>query len=748
MSRVCVAITGDTAEEMLTKADGVVRENPFLEFRLDYLQDPEAAISKLEEFLYERSEVTAVATCRRTTGGGRFRAPAVAQLDILTAAANAGFHLVDLEIETAETISREQFEALRTTLAAKGTGLILSSHDFEATGDLDKTFARLQSFQPDFIKIVSTAKSLTDNVTMMHFLERKSDGANLIGICMGDQGLVSRVLGVRAGSIFTFASATEGEETGPGQIAARTLLETYRIEQVEPSTRVYGVAGSPIRHSLSPLMQNTAFRRETVNAVFLALEAKKLSDLLNLVRELPVAGLAVTMPFKQEILAHLQKTDPLSAKIGACNTVVRAQDGRLFGFNTDVGGITRPIERRMPIRGTRILVLGAGGAARAAVFGLVDKGAEVFILNRTIETAQKLARQAKAKTIRRDQVAKVQFDVIVNATPAGMAGQKVASILEPHELNARLVFDTVYNPLETPLLRTARERGIAIISGVEMFVQQGARQFEIWTGKPAPEDEMMRVVLHALKRRADAQSGGNGLARVAQVIPISVPRSSSVSVAAPAESTALPETSRPTEPQLTGTRHAETLLTDKLPPPVLFKQPAPSSNIAVPTPATHLKAVNPANKAGLHTLPVKVAAGAKQAAPAATAVKAARPTGLSQTTTGKTTGMGRPAAGKGIAGKSVESKTAGSRSAAGKSGAGAAIVRTAKTAPDAGAAGQTNRHASGKPHAGAQTRAKSQAKPQTRSNAAGSNATRGSKTSSAAGGGKPAPSKNAPRGKR
>jgi len=504
MSRVCVAITGDTAAEMLAKADAVVRENAFLEFRLDYLDKPLAAVPRLRDFLYERSEVTAVATCRRVTGGGRFKGSAAAELEILTQASAAGFHLIDLEIETAEALTRAQFAALRAALAEKGTGLVLSSHDFEATRDLNKTFDRLMKFPAEFLKVVSTAKSLADNLEMMRFLEQKSEGSNLIGICMGEQGLVSRVLGVRAGSIFTFAAASEGEETGPGQIAARTLLETYRIDQVETSTRVYGVAGNPVRHSLSPIMQNTAFRRETVNAVFLALETKKLSDLLKLVHELPVHGLAITMPLKQEIMPHLEKTDPLSAKIGACNTVVRSQDGRLFGFNTDVGGITRPLERRLSLRGAKVLVLGAGGAARAAVFGLVEKGAEVFILNRTTETAQKLARQAKAKVIRRDQVAKTQFDVIVNATPAGMAGQKTASILEPHELNTRIVFDTVYNPIDTPLVRMAREKGIPVITGVEMFVQQGARQFEIWTGKPSPEEEMMRVAVHALRRQAES----------------------------------------------------------------------------------------------------------------------------------------------------------------------------------------------------------------------------------------------------
>jgi 3-dehydroquinate dehydratase/shikimate dehydrogenase len=251
-------------------------------------------------------------------------------------------------------------------------------------------------------------------------------------------------------------------------------------------------------------MMNTAFRRETVNAVYLALQTSKLSDLLSLTQEVPIQGLSVTMPLKQEVLPHLAKTDPLSERVGACNTLVRSQDGKLYGFNTDVAAVVRPLEKRMQLRGARILVLGAGGAARAAVFGLKDKEAEVFILNRTPQSAQKLAREAKAKTFRRDQLAKTNFDVIINATPSGMAGVKPASILEPKEMNARLVFDLVYNPIETRFLRIAREKGIPVITGVEMFVHQGARQFEIWTGKPAPEEEMLRVVVHALRQRAEA----------------------------------------------------------------------------------------------------------------------------------------------------------------------------------------------------------------------------------------------------
>jgi 3-dehydroquinate dehydratase / shikimate dehydrogenase len=500
IGKVCVAITGATPAEMVDRALEAVRENTFLEFRLDYLPKPLLALPKLKQFLSDHSEVTAIATCRRAATGGKFKGTIAAELEVLEKAASAGFHLVDIELQTAEALKRGQLDKLR----AHGAALIISYHDFAATKDLDGIFERIQPFEPEFVKVVSTAKHLSDNVTMMKFLERTRDLANVVGIVMGDQGIISRVLGLRAGSVFTFAAATVGEETGPGQIAARTLEETYRIDQLDAATKVYGVAGNPIKHSLSPLMMNTAFRRETVNGVFLALQANKLSDLLTLVREVPISGLAVTMPLKEEILKHLERTDPLSEKVGACNTVVRSQEGKLYGFNTDVAAVVRPLERRIQLKDAKILVMGAGGAARAAVFGLKDKGAEVFVLNRTPETAQKLARQAKVKTFKRELLAKTTFDVIINATPAGMIGVKPQSLLEPKELNTRLVFDLVYNPLETPLIRMAREKNIPVVTGVEMFVHQGARQFEIWTGKPAPEEEMLRVVVHALRQQAES----------------------------------------------------------------------------------------------------------------------------------------------------------------------------------------------------------------------------------------------------
>ena len=351
------------------------------------------------------------------------------------------------------------------------------------------------------VKVVSTAQTLADNLAVLRLIEDRAANARIVSMAMGEEGLPSRILGPREGGEFTFASLAEGEETAPGQVTARTLRTLYRAGKIGSSTRIFGVAGNPIAHSLSPLMQNIAFGRAGVDAVLIPLKVRALADLLAFALELPLSGLAVTMPLKQEILPHLAQMDPLVKRIGACNTVRIGADGKLSGYNTDVAGVVRPLERRMRLKGARVALLGAGGAARAAAFGLAEQGAEVFIVNRTHENAVKLARAAGATALRHERLRGMRFDALVNSTPCGMAGGKEPLPLAAEELNADLVFDLVYNPMETPLLKLARSRGIAVITGAEMFVQQGARQFEIWTGKTAPETEMRRVVERELRRR-------------------------------------------------------------------------------------------------------------------------------------------------------------------------------------------------------------------------------------------------------
>lgn len=501
LPKVCVPVTGTDAADLVEKAELLARDNPFLEFRLDYLSQPATALFKIKRFTEYYPQALVICTCRREASGGRFKGSIASQLEILTKAAAAGCQLVDLELQTVVRCKPEQLEKLCSRSA-----LIISFHDFRATKDLDETLAKMSRFPADIYKIVGTATTLHDNVTMMKFLQEQGDKHSLVGLCMGEQGIISRILSIRAGSVFTFGAISPDERTAPGQVTAQELRSTYRIEQVDAATKVYGVAGDPVAHSLSPVIMNTALRRENVNGVYLSLHAKTLKDLLACVRDIPIHGLSITMPYKESILKYLDNTDSHTTKIGACNTVVRAQDGKLYGFNTDTAGIVRPLEQRITLEKAKILVLGAGGAARAAVFGLKERGAEVYVMNRSAGPAQKLARSARARTAKRADLKKMAFDVIINATPVGMNNQR-ESPLNAEEINARYVFDMVYDPPETRLMKLARERGAQTIPGIEMFVQQAARQFEIWTGKPAPWDDMLRAVVLKIQERVAAKHG-------------------------------------------------------------------------------------------------------------------------------------------------------------------------------------------------------------------------------------------------
>jgi 3-dehydroquinate dehydratase/shikimate dehydrogenase len=493
LPRVCVALFAADPAELMQKVEASANDNSLLELRLDYLPHPAQILPKLKQFAEFHRDILLVATCRRAHNGGKFRGSVASQLEILLKAAAAGCQLVDIELETANSLKDKEIEKLR-----QHAGLIVSFHDYRTTKKLEETWDEMHRFPADHIKIVSTAKSLSDNVKMLRLLEQRSDVVSTVGVCMGEAGIISRILNVRSGSEFTFASAQAGEETAPGQIAARVLRGVYRIDMVDAATKVYGVAGDPIGHSLSPQMMNTAFRRENINAVYVPLQTKDVTDLLQCAREIPIQGLSITMPLKEDIIEHLDKTDALSAKIGACNTIIRSQEGKLYGFNTDVAGVIRPLEQRISLGGAKVLVLGAGGAARAAVFGLKERNADVWVMNRTAERGQKLARQAHAHYLSHAQLKKLDFDVIVNATPVGMNTSRPQSPIDESELRCRYLFEMIYNPVETRLVKMARAKGIQVIPGIEMFVQQGARQFEIWTGKPAPAEDMHRAILHAM----------------------------------------------------------------------------------------------------------------------------------------------------------------------------------------------------------------------------------------------------------
>jgi len=324
---------------------------------------------------------------------------------------------------------------------------------------------------------------------------------------MGDVALPARLLALRGRNGFAYAPVENS--TAPGQISLDEMKRIYRAEQFDARTRVYGVIGDPIAHSLSPAMHNAGFAARQVNAVYLPFLTHDLRDFINSVEPLGIKGFSVTLPHKERILRFLHQCDPLAERIGAVNTVVVRGSGKLHGYNTDYVGVLETLERRIKLRDSRALIVGAGGAARAVAFALAQAGVAVFVTARRYQRAKHLARAMGGEAVERGAVGRMAFDAIVNATPVGMHPSVRRSPLEADELNCRLVFDIIYRPQTTKLLQMAARRGIQTVSGAEMFVAQGAEQWKIWVGHQAPVDAMRRAVLRMLREDDSRRSGGS-----------------------------------------------------------------------------------------------------------------------------------------------------------------------------------------------------------------------------------------------
>jgi len=314
---------------------------------------------------------------------------------------------------------------------------------------------------------------------------------------MGEVGLPARVLALAHGSALAYAPVAAA--TAPGQVSLQQMKHLYRGHQLTSQTLVYCVIGSPISHSLSPLLHNTGFIARKLDSVFLPFLVENLREFLKAVPDFGIRGISVTLPHKQSILRHLKDCDTLATQIGAVNTVVVRRDGSLFGTNTDYLGVLRALEKKLPLAKSRVVILGAGGAARAAVFALVRAGAHVSICARRESAARELARASGAEVLSRRALKSQRFDAIINATPVGMHPHSPISPLAPSELHCRILMDLIYRPQQTQLLKLAARKGIATVSGVEMFLAQGMAQFEIWTKRAAPQSAMRRVVLAALR---------------------------------------------------------------------------------------------------------------------------------------------------------------------------------------------------------------------------------------------------------
>jgi 3-dehydroquinate dehydratase/shikimate dehydrogenase len=503
---ICVPLTEKTTEEMLAGAARAAKLGADLvEFRLDYLAAPDVAQ------LVKGKKVAAIFTCRPKREGGLFEGDESRRIGLLQQAMDLGAEYVDVELDSVAKIRR--------TGRAR---LIVSVHDFEGTpGDLWGVYRRISACRPDVVKIATTAKDIADNLAIFEVLRRADQPT--IAIAMGERGVISRILAAKFGGFLTFAALEPEKTSAAGQVTVEELTGLYHYGEINGATEVFGVIAKPVAHSMSPLIHNAAFADCGMNRVYLPFLVDEVTEFVARFRGLPVKGFSVTIPHKERAMDSAEEVDEQTRRIGALNTLVE-RGGKLVGRNTDCSAAMGAMERALggpgrvrggavsSLSGKRAAVIGARGTARAVAFGLVEAGARVRIYNRTTTRARTLAAELsstfpdgpRCEWSALDELSGLSdADVIVNTTPVGMHPRVDESIVLADALRkGMLVFDAVYNPVETKLIREARERGALTVTGLEMFVAQAAEQFELFTGEKPPVEVMRSAVEARLGRAA------------------------------------------------------------------------------------------------------------------------------------------------------------------------------------------------------------------------------------------------------
>ena len=387
--------------------------------------------------------------------------------------------------------------------------VICSHHDFAGVPEnIEQLYEQMAATPARILKIAIFANDTVDCLPVFRLLRRASDeGRELIALAMGDAGLCTRVLGPSRGSFLTYASSDEGNETAPGQSTVERMKSVYRIQKINRQTAIYGLIGSPVMHSVSPHIHNAAFEAEDINAVYLPFEVKNLKSFVERMahpdsRELDwrLMGLSITAPHKLDVMQYLDWIEPRAQEVGAVNTVV-IEGNKLLGYNTDVDGFIQPLLKARELDAkTRVAVIGAGGAANAALWSLKQKGVEVVLFARDVEKARVLAERFDLSCKPLDGANFGSFDVVINATPLGSLGPRVdQTAATSNQLHGvKLVYDLVYNPIETRFMREAKSAGCQTLGGLEMLVAQATLQFKLWTGREAPEAVMHEAALRGL----------------------------------------------------------------------------------------------------------------------------------------------------------------------------------------------------------------------------------------------------------
>ena len=476
---LCVTVTAATTAELRQKRDAVP-DADLIELRLDSVSDPSVAGA----LAGRRRPV--IVTCRPAWEGGFFTGAEEDRKRILQEALALGAEYVDIEW-------RARFDDL--IAHAGGRRIVLSAHDFHSMPiDLTARMHAMRSTGAEVIKIAAMMTSLSDCVPLLDLGAQSGRQTGLVLIGMGLYGVATRVLAGRFGSAWTYAG-TLGDL---GQLNAQTLLKDYHFRSITDTTAIYGVAGGSVQHSVSPAMHNAAFRASRVDAVYLPLPAVSAADFSTFARAIGISGASVTIPLKVTLFDAVDEVYAVARRIGAINTI-RVEHGRWVGGNTDASGFLEPLQERVSLRGLRASVLGAGGAARAVTVALASSGCAVRLHARNRLQASETAMLTSVE-LGPWPPEPGSWDLLINCTPVGMYPHADETPIPADQLTGRYVYDLIYNPAVTRLLREAEIRRCETIGGLEMLVAQAREQFQWWVGVK-PQAGVMREA--ALKRLAE-----------------------------------------------------------------------------------------------------------------------------------------------------------------------------------------------------------------------------------------------------
>ncbi len=490
---ICVSIGRGRHRHVVAEHRHLVDQGAQLvELRLDYINGD----VNLKRLLAERPSPVVI-SCRRESDGGKFSGNDEQRVMLLRTAVAEGVEYIDLEDDVAAKVPR--FGA---------TKRIVSRHDFRKTpGDLEAIHRRMAELDPDIIKICTMANHPHDNLRILRLVQQSE--VPTVGLCMGDIGLPSRVLAGRFGAPFTYATFHHERALAPGQLSYQQMTEIYHYDQINAETEVYGVIADPVGHSLSPLIHNTAFRHLGLNKVYIPIRVPR-EDLPGFIDDAPqlgIRGLSVTIPHKEAVVKKLTEADGAVRGIGATNTLLLDGEARR-GYNTDYRAAMESLEIAMGLageeeksllQGKTALVLGSGGVGKAITYGLIRRGAKVVLTDGAPQSATELAKRFGCRAVDWSARHSISADLLINCTPVGMHPNVDETPFDKHHLRpSMVVFDAVYNPENTLLVKDARSRNCTVVTGVDMFVRQACLQFKLFTGQEGPADLMRDVIKRAI----------------------------------------------------------------------------------------------------------------------------------------------------------------------------------------------------------------------------------------------------------